>query len=424
MLDADSSSKRKLSLKNVSELIGDSYEDWHEGDFVIIESQTGTGKTYFIERTLITRLWSYKVLFVCNRKNLARQIKKDILKLRQYEVPASLEGLDKLSEIDNITITTYQAAQEKILNDDYFKDPFMKEHEYYDYIILDECHYLLADSSFNNKTRLAFNHFIYSPDHGAITVFMSATTNEIKGPILEYIENIKGWMLGVPYVSGGPRPTFEPKVYSSGMDYSYINPIYFNEKHMDTITAAIQNDTSDNKWLIFISNKEKQGIPLLEKLRDDAILITKDTDPSEPELISIINKSRFNKKVLITTKTLDNGINIKDGKVTNIVILAWDMITFIQMLGRRRVDINNADTINLYLPLRNIHGFNAWLKTYYEKVENINLCKDDPTVFSRAYDNDVKPLAKFDDLFYRDRITKNWTVNPIGEWRVLSDIKS
>lgn len=70
------------------------------------------------------------------------------------------------------------------------------------------------------------------------------------------------------------------------------------------------------------------------------------------ELDSIINNSKFNRKVLIATKTLDNGINIKDNKVKNIVIMAWDKITFIQMLGRRRVNIEDADTVNLYIPLR------------------------------------------------------------------------
>ena len=236
---------------------------------------------------------------------------------------------------------------------------------------------------------------------------------------MEYVERIKK---ATPYIGVEAGTAYKPRVYSSRMDYSYVNTKYF--KYIEDIITTIQNDTSDDKWIVFVSNKEKDGQPMKERLGEDATFVTKDTDLNDPELVSIINNSRFSKKVLITTKTLDNGINIKDEKVKHIVIMAWDMITLIQMLGRRRVDIENADIVNLYIPTRDVRSFRTLLMVYNDKINEIDLCFNDPIAFSRKYDNNPKELGvKYGELFYRNKDTGNWAVNLTGEWRVRADKK-
>ncbi|MGI6635758.1 MAG: hypothetical protein ACOX7B_11370 [Christensenellales bacterium] len=46
----------RLKLKNVTKIVGEDYYNWLPGDFVIIESQTGTGKTQgmFMKRKRLT----------------------------------------------------------------------------------------------------------------------------------------------------------------------------------------------------------------------------------------------------------------------------------------------------------------------------------------------------------------------------------
>ena len=212
------------------------------------------------------------------------------------------------------------------------------------------------------------------------------------------------------------------KSYSTGLDYSYVNVMYF--KCIRDIITTIQNDTSDDKWLVFVSNIEKEGKILATALVEDAVLITRGTGQNNlnnPELSSIVNHSKFTKKVLITTKYLDNGINIKDERVKNVVIIAWNQIDFIQMLGRRRVNIENADTVNLYIHMRDSRSFRTLLNIYNDKIENLRLCRENPNEFGRKYDNDLKSIAELNELFYRDRDAGKWTVNPIGEWRVRED---
>lgn len=136
---------------------------------------------------------------------------------------------------------------------------------------------------------------------------------------------------------------------------------------------------------------------------------TKDNE----ELESLINHSKFNKKVLIATKVLDNGINIADEKLTNIVIMAWDEITFIQMLGRKRIDIENAQTVNLYIPIRFKKSFMSKLKQCeYERGE-VKLHRTNISEFNKKYDRNLKKISKMEYLFYKDN-NKGWKVNFMG----------
>lgn len=419
MAKINSESRIKLNLKNVTELIGDGRDEWREGDFIIIETQTGTGKTHFVRMELIKSLSFDRILFLCNRKNLLRQVKCDLLAMRNEAIPSN-EELDKIDTIGNTTIRSYQAVQAKILNDDYYKNPYTKEYEFYDYIIFDECHYILSDSRFNNTTRLIFEEYIQKSDLGTIKIFMTATACEIKKPILNYVESIKEKVKKIPYVSGGYRGEFEPKVYSSAIDYRYVNAKYF--KRIENIITTIKNDTSDNKWIIFVSKIEDGENIMAELGKDTAVFIK--SGSKHTELDTIIRDGKFERKVLIATKTLDNGISIKDDKVKHIVIMAWDKITFIQMLGRRRVDIENADLVNLYIPLRSGSSFHTRIygdNGYAEKLENVKLCVENPVGFARKYDNDPNKINQ--ELFYKHKETGQWSINPIGVWRIQEDKK-
>ena len=61
----------------------------------------------------------------------------------------------------------------------------------------------------------------------------------------------------------------------------------------------------------------------------------------------IINDNSFSSKVLIATNVLDNGVNILDPDLKNIVISFCDKTTFLQRLGRKR--LSEPDTIQIYI---------------------------------------------------------------------------
>ena len=141
------------------------------------------------------------------------------------------------------------------------------------------------------------------------------------------------------------------------------------------------------------------------------------------ELISIINDDTFKKKVLIATKALDNGINLKDNLLKNIVILAWDKTSLLQMLGRKRIDINNPQEVNLYISTRSKKAFQGLLRKYNRKQEDIDLLlleDDHKCSFNNKYDNKLSKIS--DDIIYKDSKTNEFMINPIGQVRLKKDI--
>lgn len=61
--------------------------------------------------------------------------------------------------------------------------------------------------------------------------------------------------------------------------------------------------------------------------------------------------------MLITTKVLDNGVNISDEGVRHIVIPFCDQTEFMQMLGRRRTD--EGERVYLYVEVPTIQKVNT-----------------------------------------------------------------
>ncbi|MCD3254366.1 DEAD/DEAH box helicase [Clostridium botulinum] len=391
---------KKLNLKWVSEVIGREYRKWSKGNIVKIQAQTGTGKTHFIFTRVVPYFCTKKILYICNRTNLKRQIKKDLLKQFNKEYDLTIEALDKITQIGNVTITSYHAIQNGELDTEYFE--MENSNINYDLIVMDECHYIFSDASFNNNCRIAFDKLLKEQNNNAIKIFISATMDEINQAINFTInESSKnGW------------------TYKTGIDYSYLDIKYF--KNINNIVQMIKNDVTNDKWLIFVTNKN-MGNNIIKNIgKDKATFVNAGTKNSK-ELNNIITKSKFDNKVLVTTKILDNGVNIKDELVKHIVIMAWDKTTFIQMLGRKRIDIENAENINLYINTRYKKSFRANL-TWFEKArKEVKLYTKDRVGFSRKYDNDIKKLSILNNLFYKQK-NGDWQLNQVGNYRLLLDI--
>lgn len=405
---------KKLNLEWVSDIIGNDYRKWRKGDVITIQAQTGTGKTFFITGNdecegLIDYLESHEhLIYICNRTNLKRQLKIDLLKKFNQKIPINketndvdFEELDKITKIENIVITSYHALANGEL-----ENMYLDEHnnlDMFDYIIADECHFLLADGDFNNKCLLAYKKLIKTLHRNAVKIFISATMDDVKEYIEENYKKLRKKQLGL-----GNGELLE---YSTGTDYSYLDVSYF--KDLKDIATLIRNDDSEEKWIVFVTNID-DGKKLKKDLKNIKAEIIKSGTKSE-ELTSIINESKFNSKVLICTKAMDNGINIKDVSVKNVVVMAWDRITFIQEVGRIRVDITNAPEIKLYIPCKKKSSFSSLIKFTYEPKSNlIELHKNNFKEFNKRYDFDYDKLYK--DIFFKAE--EGWKVNAVGKYQL------
>lgn len=369
----------KLNLQYVADKIKDDYKNWKNGDIVKIKTQTGTGKTYFIKNVLIPYIdeinslkiydSDLKVLILTNRVNLSRQIKRDLYNKYNLKIPKKVEELDKHKNIENITIMSYQNLNELVLNKSDYKI------DYYDYIVADEIQYIL-DDSWTGTTETILDYLMSSKHSQSIKIFISAT--------MEQLDNIID--------KADKNNEYE---YDTNRDYSYLKPYIYSKQGQ--LISQIVNDKTNNKWIIFVASIQK-GRELLKELKNNNIDVTMiyrgcKNKKAKEELNNIVINEKFNSKVLITTKLLDNGINILDDKVKNIVINSWDKINLIQSIGRVRFkDIKKAYKINLYLDIKTNKQFSAKIQSIDNHLRYFELLKSDKEAFNKKYRNKINTL--------------------------------
>lgn len=367
----------KLNVQYVTDVIGEDYKKWNKGDIIKIKTQTGSGKSYFIKNTLIPYIDEinnlkifneFKVLILTNRIALSRQTKNDLLKKYNMQIPSNLKNLDDIKQIKNITLMNYQSLNEYIMNESNFNA------NYYDYIICDEIQYIFEDS-FTGNTELALNELIYKSNKESIKIFMSATMEQLDNMINK--SNCRMWE------------------YDTNRDYSYLIPHAYSKQ--EQLIKQINDDKSKDKWLIFVASIQK-GKDLLKELQKnniDAVMIYKGRrdKKSREEFNNIITKEKFNSKVLITTKLLDNGVNIMDDEVKNIVVNSWSRENLIQSIGRVRFkSLKEAYNINLYLDEKTHKQVWGKLNAIDKTLKHFELLIADKNEFNKKFRNKLNKL--------------------------------
>jgi superfamily II DNA or RNA helicase len=310
-----------IKRKTFNELITPKIIDsWKQGKGIILNGGTGTGKTYFIIHNLAEKCLNEgkKILYLCNRTALFDKVLK--------EVKANFLQ-------DNIDVRTYQWLEAMINNG--------KDIKTYDYIVADECHYFMSDS-WNDFTDISYK-FLISQLY-SIVVFMSATANDVFGQI-QTIDLVD-----------------KENIYIIKKDYSYVKNIelMFQPNAKDTIIETtiehLLNETDDK--IIFFCKSLKYGFELYQKFKENAYLYCSQNKKNDKYLphatLDCIKENEedktitFEKRLLITTSALDNGIDIIDRNVKHLITDIWDFDIMVQCLGRKR-HIDNADWCNFYI---------------------------------------------------------------------------
>lgn len=396
-----------MFISAVQQEIGDDYKtDWKESregntyaDRIFIEAPTGSGKTTFILQTLLPyySACKKKILYLVNRRILKDQIMEMVADLPHSQFAAIrvelyqeiekkiLKAPMKCSKVASL-IAKKEQTQGNMQNNqgvaqqgyDYSQ---LKKLSEYDCVVCDEAHYFLTDSSYNTNTVLSFR-WIQEVFLNKICIFMSATIRKLKSymeikNLYEYGESktkyyeiskydpsitmLCNMAKGGEYINYKKRHNI--KYYSVARDYSYIEDknirIIHNRKALVELVVE-----GNYKWIIFVDNINygkalrnsiKKKLRKLKKnnsseeIEGDVILITsgyKRDQDSTDEVDRIIRTQAPSAKILIVTAVLDNGVNIKDIDLRNVVLFADTETEFIQMLGRKRKD---AQQFKLYI---------------------------------------------------------------------------
>ncbi len=336
-------------------------EKWKNGDKVILNGGTGTGKTLFT----MTRLASYvkaktnktikisdrkKILYVCNRTKLEDDVELDILKFNNSDV---------------IDVTTYQSIQQNIIR----KIP-IKE---YDYYVFDEIHYFISDAAFNKHTDISYQFAISRKN--SISIFMSATADELFTKIKTNSEKY-----------------YEYKIEK---DYSYVEKMYFlhGKDCMKSKIVDIMNTTNDK--IIYFCNSSDNAFNLHKELSDKSNFYCSKSNKykkySQPDCIKKykigeIDNITFEKQLLITTVALDNGINLVDRNIKHILCDVFDTDKLIQCFGRKRI-IDDTDTCNFYLKKYSNREISGFEKNINDNLKPAKLFRKDIKEFNIKYVN-------------------------------------
>lgn len=382
-------------MKYIVDAIGTSYQNWKAGDTIYISAPTGSGKTTFVLETLLPYLSmrspQRKILYLVNRTILKEQIENDISKL-SYELRKLIrvelyQTLEKcfidsemwtyypdywkgyMDAISNVALPEHRDNMLESVKRNLGRNTSnafwqLKELAQYDYVVCDEAHYFLTDSNYNTNTYLSYK-FVRDAYTPKVRIYMSATIDEIRKCVLEdnarYNNTRTGYfnfstLKGRVHIQDKKFLLRDIDITSDFQNnYEYLDIHIINER--SELAKIVTEDK--NKWLIFVDNKNygkslKKDILAYVKdsdMREEAYVsfITSDYDMEEDaleEVGDIVKTSKVTSKILIATAVLDNGINIKDLELRNVVIMADTETEFIQMLGRKRQD---GQKVQLYI---------------------------------------------------------------------------
>ena len=355
---------------------------------VILNGATGSGKTYLIENNLYEYCEDNlkSILYLCNRTALFEQV---LLEVKE-------EGLH------NIDVMLYQTLQSKILKGEIVP--------HYDFIALDEFHYVLSDSIFNIYTDLTYDWIMEQTK--SVKIFMSGTAQNI-------FNKLK--------LDGFVKEEYE---YIIPYDYSYVKECKIYKEKFEVMNIINNILTTTDDKIIYFANSTDFAIEVYNQFKDDAHFRcsteSKNDEARELNDVDCINGYNtdlitFNKRLLITTKALDNGIDIRDRDVKHIICDVFDLESAQQCLGRKR-KIDDEDTCTFYIrnySKKSIGNFKGGLN---KNLNPVQMFIDNREEFDNTYGQDRKWHNNF---IYFDGDKRQY--NKLAHWKMIchsSDIET
>lgn len=391
--------KTRREANYVQELIGDEWRHWNPQTPVFISTQTGTGKTTFIDKEIIRSVLTdnrhnhkhSEALFCLNRTSLHRQeiysLSESIMQYTGEDFCSQLddytdEGLDKhIHRLGDVYIITYQ----HLASSDGQK--LLQSHDFA-YVILDESHFFTMDALFNATTGAILNNIVHLCQ-SSVRIYMSATLETAFEPIIraEYGE----WRKRhdpphtphddiFPFTAKGQMGAtlsnmlrrldhhlerFSFKYYDLERNYEYVTLKSYDPNELENIISS----ASGRRLSFVLSKEEGQKLKknLTEKNKDlKVVFLTRDSKGTI-EFGDLVKNEAFDADILISTAVIDNGINIKDAKITDVFIAPFDRTEYLQMLGRVR-RVNDCATLQLWMPSWNKDELEKLLKNELRKL--------------------------------------------------------
>ena len=320
---------------------------------VFVVSQTGTGKTTFLFRNCLPVAIEErkKVLYISNRVSLTEQMKQRCME----------DELNGIQKVDGIQVKDMK---------DYHTDKFITEatnfggvevYSYhgllrhfrqmdfskYAFVIMDEAHFFFSDATFNVYTEVILE-IILENCLNIRRIYLTATPQESITDVYEKEMMFMNKSLNM-YMKTRICDVPRMKVYVVDEDYAYIRPYFFHSSSF--IIERIKQSSEDDFWMIFVRDITT-GETIKEELKGNEggiEFITASSDKTAESYRDLISNERLPRRVLISTKVLDVGVNIKTENL-HMVIFEDNVVELKQMIGRKRVKEGEYLDVYFHIP--------------------------------------------------------------------------
>lgn len=326
----------RCNTDSIKEALEAEIDYWNYCNSVLIDAPPGKGKTSFVYEVLIPLAIKRcrNILLIANRVALSIQMKLEIMELTEFPLLGRLtdQGIRETDIFGNVAVVSYQSLP-RFLNEPANE----KWLENVLFVVADECHYITADSGFNDLTgyhlRLITKHF-----KRAIRIYMTGTSWDVLQPLAEAERAIAYLRERFTY-SLAERQCYR---YCWPQDYSFVDLHFFRD--LKEIKGLIEANPSE-KFLVFVDSRDR-GQEFARDLGSRATYLDAASKGTKT-MTKLLKDNTFETQVLITTKVLDCGVNVWDEKLRNVVVMSDDRVSMVQMLGRKRR--KPSERVNLYV---------------------------------------------------------------------------
>lgn len=300
-----------------------------------LSGNTGSGKTYFCSHNLkqIAEAKGMTLHYICNRSMLKQQEQ----------------------EADHFN--HYHCYQSMMVED--FLDSPKRVY------IVDECHFFHDDSAFNYEIDDKLQYLLSMEQ--SVVIFMSATANNFwnhckKINVLDFYFEIKFEYDYVDRVCTYHSQTLRNEEIKYLLDntndkivlfcssvtngwkmYRKLSEIYGEDDVKFRCSNSVSNGSSSLEKQELVAEARQYVINHYYNESENGFLTLKNTD------FLIKSDGSLNCRLLITTKALDNGVNIKDPLAKHVFSEIIDIQSLKQSLGRIR---NVGQRVNFYIYCR------------------------------------------------------------------------
>lgn len=359
------------NIKYYSDLITDEQiRKWIDNkDYVYLNGSTGTGKSTFVFDKLIPFILDNEeyndkqIILFSNRLKLKQQHKSTFRK--NNSVYADIDHKHYRYPDDyyykRIIITTYQGFYQNMSTNlmDSIDCGLLDPDDYI--IICDECHYFINDN-WNKTTEQTLNILLHLQ---APIFFISATGNSI-----------------VNYINQISTKIFPENTITIEQNYSNITLIDYKENHnykdnkatgTDKAIEMIRDilDNTSDKVMYYLDDRDKLGkiaMQLREKYKDDILLCYggchKIYSIPDNDLDKCLINGKIAGRCILTTRILDNGVDIFDDDLKHVIIDMNEAETIIQAIGRKRT----KTPLNVYINEVDKRSIRNWIKQTQSKI--------------------------------------------------------